>query len=61
MYVPKGPKIKSHGMLKVDKIFSEVKSDLHAESSSRVPKVPIITSGVLEKVIDLNAPSFENT
>ena len=31
MYVPKGPKIKSHGMLKVDKTFSEVKSDLHVE------------------------------
>ena len=61
MYVPKGTKLKSHGMLKVDKTFSEVKNVLHVESSSRVPKVPIITSCVLEKVIDLNAPSFENT
>ena len=61
MYVPKGPKPKFHSMLKVDKTFSEVKSDLHVESSSRVPKVSIITSCVLEKVIDLNAPSFENT
>ena len=61
MYVPMVSKPKPHNVLKIDKIFSETKSDLHVESSSGVPKVPIVTSCVLEEVIDLDASSLENT
>ena len=61
MYVPKVSKPKPHNVLKIDKTFSETKSDLHVESSSGVPKVPIVTSCVLEEVIDLDASSLKNT
>jgi len=61
MYVPKVSVPKSHNVLKIDKTFSAIKSDLHVESSSGVPKVPIVTSCVLEEVIDLDASSLENT
>ena len=61
MYVPKMPKPKPHNVLKFDKTFSGTKSDLHVESSSGVPKVPIGTSCVLKEVIDLDASSLENT
>ena len=61
MYVRKVPNPKSHNVLKIDKTFSETKSDLHVESSSRVPKVPSVTVCVSEEVIDVDASSLENT
>ena len=61
MYVPKVSKPKPQNVLKIDKTFSETKSDLHVESSSREPKVPIVTGCVLEEVIDVDASSLENT
>ena len=61
MYVPKAPKPKPHNMFKIDKTFSTTKSDLHVESSPGVSKVPILTSCVLEEVIDLDASSLDNT
>ena len=61
MYVPKVSKPKPHNVLKIDKTFIETKSDLHVESSSGVPKVPIVTGCVLEEVIDVDASSLENT
>ena len=48
-------------MLKIDKTFSDTKSNLHVGSSSGAPKVPIVTSCVLEEFIDLDASSLENT
>ena len=51
MYVPKVSKPKPHNVLKIDKTFSETKSDLHVESSG-VPKAPVVTSCVLDEVID---------
>ena len=61
MYIPKVSKPKPHNVLKIDKTFSAIKSDLHVGSSSGVPRVPIVTSCVLEEVIDLDASSLENT
>ena len=61
MYIPKVPKPKPHNVPTIDKTFSETKSDLHVETSSGVPKAPIVTSCVLEEVIDLDASSLENT
>jgi hypothetical protein len=61
MYVPKVSIPKPHNVLKIDKTFSATKSDLHVESSSRVSKVPIVTSRVLEEVVDFDAFSLENT
>ena len=61
MYILKVSKPKPHNVLKIDKTFSAIKSDLHVGSSSGVPKVPIMTSYVLEEVIDLDASSLENT
>jgi hypothetical protein len=60
MYVPKMSVPKPQNVFKVGKTFSSTKSDLQVESSSRAPKVPIVTSGVFEETIDLNA-SFEIT
>ena len=51
MYVPKVPKPKPHSVRKIDKTFSETKSDLHVESYSEVPKAPIVTSCVLDEEI----------
>jgi hypothetical protein len=48
-------------VFKIGKTFSSTKSDLQVESSSGASKVPIMTSGIFEETIDLNAPSFENT
>jgi hypothetical protein len=61
MYVPKVFVPKPQNVFKISKTFSSTKSDLQVESSSGASKVPIVTSGVFEKTIDLNAPSFENT
>jgi hypothetical protein len=61
MYVPKVSIPKPHNMLKIDKTFSATKSDLHVESSLGVSKVPIVTSCVLEEVINDDASSLENT
>jgi hypothetical protein len=47
--------------LKLIKKFSTTKRDLHVESSPGVSKVPILTSCVLEEVIDLDASSLDNT
>jgi hypothetical protein len=61
MYVPKVSIPKPHNVLKIDKTFSATKSDLHVESSLGVSKVPIVTSCVLEEVINVDASSCENT
>jgi hypothetical protein len=61
MYVPKVYVPKPQNVLKIGKTFSSTKSDLQVESPSGASKVPIVTSGVFEEMIDLNAPSFENT
>jgi hypothetical protein len=61
MYVPKVSVPKPQNIFKIGKTFSSTKSDLQVESSSGVPKVPIVTNGVFEETIDLNATSFENT
>jgi hypothetical protein len=61
MYVPKVSIPKPHNVLKIDKTFSATKNDLHVESSSRVSKVPIVTSCVLEEFINVDASSLENT
>jgi hypothetical protein len=61
MYVPKVSIPKSHNVLKIGKPVSATKSDLHAESSSGVSKVPIVTCCVLEEVINVDASSLENT
>jgi hypothetical protein len=61
MYVPKVSTPKPHNVLKIDKTFSATKSGLHVESSSEVSKLPIVTSQVLEEVVDLDASSLENT
>jgi hypothetical protein len=61
MYVPKVCVTKPQNVFKIGKTFSSTKSDLQVESSLGAPKVPIVTSGVFEETIDLNAPSFENT
>jgi hypothetical protein len=61
MYVPKVSIPKPQNVLKIGKIFSATKSDLHVESSSGVSKVPIVTSRVLEEVVDIDASSIENT
>jgi hypothetical protein len=61
MYVPKVSIPRPQNVLKIDKTFSATKSDLHVESSSGVSKVPIVTSCVFEKAIDLDASSLENT
>ena len=62
MYIPKVSKPKPHNVFKIDKTFSTIKSDLHVESSSGVPKVPIVTSCVLEEAFDdLDASSLGNT
>jgi hypothetical protein len=60
MYVPKVSVPKPHNVFKIGKTFSSTKSDMQVESSSGAPKVHIVTSGVFEEMIDLNA-SFENT
>jgi hypothetical protein len=46
-------------VLRIGKTFSATKSDLHVESSLGVSKVPILTSRVLEEVVDVS--SLENT
>jgi hypothetical protein len=61
MYVPKVSIPKPHNMLKIDKIFSATKSDLHVKSSPGVSKVPILTSYVLEEVINVDSSSLKNT
>jgi hypothetical protein len=61
MYVPKVSIPKQHNVLKIDKTFNATKSDLHVESSSGISKVPILTSRVLEEVVDLEASSLQNT
>jgi hypothetical protein len=61
MYVPKVSIPRPQNVLKIDKIFSATKSGLHVESSLGVSKVPIVTSCVFEKAIDVDAFSFENT
>jgi hypothetical protein len=61
MYVPKVSVPKPQHVFKIGKTFSSTKSDFQVESYSRAPKVPIVTSGVFEETIDLNAPSFEIT
>jgi hypothetical protein len=61
MYVPKVFVPKLQNVFKISKTFSSTKSDLQVESSSGASKVSIVTSGVFEEMIDLNAPSFENT
>jgi hypothetical protein len=61
MYVPRVSVPKPQNVFKIGKTFSSTKSNLQVESSSGAPKVPIVTSGVFEETIDLNAPSFENT
>jgi hypothetical protein len=55
IYVPKMFVPKPQNVFKIGKTFSSTKSDLQVESSLGVPKVPIITSGVFEETIDLNA------
>jgi hypothetical protein len=59
MYVPKVSVPKPQNVFKIGKTFSSTKSDLQVESSSGMSKVPIVTSGVFEEMIDLNVPSFE--
>jgi hypothetical protein len=61
MYVSKVSVPKPQNVFKVGKTFSSTKSYLQVESSSGASTVPIVTSGVFEETIDLNAPSFENT
>jgi hypothetical protein len=61
MYVPKVSVPKPQNVFKIGKFFSSTKSDLQVESSSGASKVSIVTSDVFEEIIDLNAPSFENT
>jgi hypothetical protein len=61
MYVPKVSVPKPQNVSKIGKTFSSTKSDLQVESSSGAFKVPIVTSGVLEETIDLDASSLENT
>jgi hypothetical protein len=61
MYVPNVSIPRPQNVFKSDKTFSATKSGLHVESSSEVSKVPIVTSCVFEKTIDLDASSFENT
>jgi hypothetical protein len=61
MYVPKVSIPRSQNLFKIVKTFSATKSGLHVESSSGVSEVPIVTSCVYEKAIDLDASSFENT
>jgi hypothetical protein len=61
MYVPNVSIPKPQNVLKIGKTFSATKSDLHVESSLGVSKVPIVTSRVLEEVVDVDASSLENT
>jgi hypothetical protein len=61
MYVPNVSVPKPQNVFKIGKTFSSNKRDLQVESSSGAPKVPIVTSGIFEETINLNAPSFENT
>jgi hypothetical protein len=61
MYVPKVSIPRPQNVFKSDKTFSATKSGLHVESSSRVSKVPIVTSCVFEEAIDLDVSSLENT
>ena len=61
MQVPKVSKPKLQNVLKIDKTISETKSDLHVESYSEAPKLPTVTSCVVEKVIDVDASSLKNT
>jgi hypothetical protein len=61
MYVPKVSIPRPPNDFKRDKTFCARKSGLHAESSSGVSKVPIVSSCVFEKTIDLDASSLENT
>jgi hypothetical protein len=61
MYVPKVSVPKPQNVFKIGKTFSSTKSDLHVESTSGASKVPIVTSGVLQETIDLDASSHENT
>jgi hypothetical protein len=52
---------KPQNVFKIGSFFSSTKSDLQVESSSGASKVPIVTSGVFEETIDLDASSLENT
>jgi hypothetical protein len=61
MYVLKVSMPKPQNVFKIGNTFSSTKSDLQVESSSGASKVPIVKSGVFKEMIDLNAPSFENT
>jgi hypothetical protein len=61
MYVPKVSIPKPQNVFKIGKTFSSTKSDLQVESSSGASKVPIVTTGVFEETIDLDASSLENT
>jgi hypothetical protein len=61
MYVPKVSIPRSPNDFKSDKTFCATKSGLHVESSSGVSKVPIVSSCVFDKTIDLYASSLENT
>jgi hypothetical protein len=61
MYVRKVSITRPQNVFKSDKTYSAAKSGLHVESSSRVSKVPIVTSCVFEETIDFDASSLENT
>jgi hypothetical protein len=61
MNVPKVSVPKPQNVFKIGNFFSSAKSDLQVESSSRASEVPILTSGVFEETIDLDASSLENT
>ena len=55
------PKPKPSNVFKVNKTFSTINGDLHNGTSSGIHKVHIVTSCVLEEVIDLDASSLGNT
>ena len=61
IYVPKMPKPKPSNVIKINKTFGIVNGDLHNGTSSGLPKVPIVTSCVVEEVIYLDSSSLGNT
>ena len=61
IYVPKMPKPKPPSTLKNDKTFSTINGDLHIGTSSGMPKVPIMTTCVLDEAFDLDSSSLGNT